>query len=123
MNLLEYDDLEELQEFVENFCPFSILNHKTIDWFDAEMVEIYKELSKKLMIPKTWYALYKAIQKNPDSPMIGDRFYLKTKATRVFEQFVLPIGEIFKCIGEPVNRVKFTKGFQQLHDLFKSKLN
>jgi hypothetical protein len=119
---VEFDDNDELTEFVEAFCPFSILSHKSIEWFDEEMIEIYKEISRRCIVPKTWFALYKAIQKNPDSPFVGDKFYLKTKAQIVYDKFVTPIGEIYKSIGDPINRDKFIKGFASINNQYISKM-
>jgi DNA-directed RNA polymerase subunit RPC12/RpoP len=120
---VEFDDDDELLEFVESFCPFSILAHKSIEWFDAELIEIYKEISRRIVIPKTWFALYKAMQKNPDSPFAEDTFYLKTKARRVYDSFILPIGDIYNSIKDETNKAKFLSGYKKLHDVYVAKMN
>ena len=120
---LEYDDDKELVDFVESFSVLSITNKQTIDWFDADMVDIYKNITKKVNTPKLWYALYASISKNPDSPIPGNNFFLKTKTQRFYNNFVLPIGEIFSFIKDPTLKVKFLGGYNKIKATFESKMN
>lgn len=110
----DYDDPKELGEFVENFSPYLITSRVCIDWFTPRMAEIYKKITKRVAIPKTWYALYSAIAKNPDSPLSSDSFFLKTKSARIYNQFVVPVGEIFGLITDEALKAKFSKAYTKL---------
>ena len=86
------------------------------------MVETYKAVSQKCSIPNTWLALYNAMLKNPDSPLSNDSFYLKTKAERIYENFILKIGEIFESINDEANKQKFTGAFAKVQKVYQAKL-
>ncbi len=119
----EYDDEKELGEFVERFSPALILNRKTFDWLTPSMIETYKTITNRTSIPKTWYALYTSIIKNPDSPVSNNQFYLKTKTNRIYNDCLLPIGEIFNLINDKTNKDKFYNAFLKVKSIFDSKMN
>lgn len=118
----EYDDPNELSEFVEAFSPCLILSRSTIDWFTPNMAETYKEISKRTSIPKTWYSLYSSLIKNPDSPFVNNTFYLKTKAQRIYREFILPVGDIFSCIKDENNKQKFNNAYMKVKIAYESKM-
>lgn len=118
----EYDDPSELSAFVEKFCPTAIAYRNDSDWLTPDMVETYKAVSQKCSIPNTWLALYNAMLKNPDSPLSNDSFYLKTKAERIYENFILKIGEIFESINDEANKQKFTGAFAKVQKVYQAKL-
>ena len=103
----DYDDASEITEFTESFSPMLIMRQKNIDWFTPEMAEIYQSLTDKTNLPKTWYALYAGITKNPDSPYPGNQFFLKTKTQRFYHDYVLRVGQIFSHIKDPVLKQKY----------------
>ncbi|MCQ2800492.1 MAG: hypothetical protein MJ216_00860 [Bacilli bacterium] len=108
---LEYDDPNELAEFVEAFCPFAIMGKQSYAWLTSKMLSLYLEITKKTNIPKTWYALYTALLKNPDSPFVGNKFFLKTKTARIQQEVVEPIGAIFKTIKDQALNAKFVSAY------------
>ena len=108
---VEYDDANELGEFVEAFCPFAIMSRQSFAWLTPAMLALYLEVTKKTNIPKTWYALYTALLKNPDSPFVGNTFFLKTKTERIKHEIVEPIGEIFNAIKDGAMKAKFTSAY------------
>ena len=120
---VEFDDAKELCEFVENFCPFVIAREVNIDWFTPNMISCLKECSALTNIPKTWYALYVSITKNPDSPILKNTFYLKTKSSRFYSDYILPIGEIFSQIKDETLKRKFVGAYNKVKEEFEQKLN
>lgn len=121
--LCEYDDPGELAAFVEKFCPASIAKRTDISWMNDDMVQTYKDISQKSVIPQTWLALYNSMLKNPDSPLSNDSFHLKTKAERVYNEFILKVGEIFDGIGDEANKQKFTGAFAKVQKVYQAKMS
>ncbi len=118
----EYDDTKELGEFVERFSPSLILKRENFDWLTHSMVDIYKNVTRRVAIPKTWYALYISVVKNPDSPLQNGTFFLKTKTNRIYNDCVVPIGEIFDLITDEVNKVKYSKAYIKVKTVYESKM-
>lgn len=102
---------KDLAEFVESFCPYLIGKRINIDWFDSEMVDLYYFITLSADIPKTWYALFVSISKNPDSPEAGNTFYLRTKTERFYREYVLGIEKVFSGIKTDVLKAKFNGAF------------
>lgn len=119
---LEYDDPKELGDFVEQFCPVALTLRQNLEFFTPEVAEVYKEITRRWPIPKTWYALYTLLTKNPDSPIVSKQFYLKTKSQRIYDNVVLPIGEIFAEIKDPALQAKFVGGYQKVKAAFEAGL-
>ena len=119
---LEYDDPDELASFVDKFSPACIQKRPDITFMTEEMMNTYSEISRKCSIPQTWLALYNAMLKNPDSPLSNDSFYLKTKAERVYLEFIMRIGVIFYNIMEPASHEKFNKAFEKVKTVYQAKL-
>lgn len=118
----EYDDPDELASFVDKFCPTTIAKRTDVGWMNEEMVETYKDISHKCSVPATWLALYNSMLKNPDSPLSDGSFYLKTKAERIYDEFILKIGEIFDSISDTANKEKFTGAFAKVQKVYQAKL-
>lgn len=118
----EYDDAKEFGIFLEEFAPIAIGQKQDLKWFDEEIKEIFKVLAKKVSTPKTWFALYNAAMKNPDSPMSDGSFFLKTKTNRVYNDYILKVDEIFKNIGNEALYAKFNGAFQKVKSAFEAKL-
>lgn len=108
---VEFDDPNELGQFVEQYCPFVIMSRQSYEWLTPKMLSLYLEVTKKTNVPKTWYALYNALLKNPDSPFVGNKFFLKTKTERIQHDIVEPIGAIFKAIKDEAYRNKFVSAY------------
>ncbi len=119
---IEYDDENELCDFVEKFCPFIIARQVNTEWFTQNMVKCLKECSAITNIPKTWYALYVSISKSPDSPILKNTFYLKTKSSRFYSEYILPIGEIFAQIKDETLKKKFVSAYNKVKMEFEQKL-
>lgn len=119
----EYDSPKELADFVEVFSPLLILKRTSFNWLNKEMVEIYKAISRKVAIPKTWYALYSSILKNSESPFVGNNWYLKTKTERIYNEVVIPIGEIFSLISDETLKIKFSNAYTKAKMAYEKKMN
>ena len=118
-----YQAPQPLAEFVDAFSPQLIIRRGTIDWFDAEMCDIYGQVAAYTNVPKTLYALYQAITKNPDSPEAGNTYYLKTKTARFYNDFVLGIEKIYQRIADPALKAKFIGAFAKLKEAINKKMN
>ena len=120
---IEYDTPKEAAEFIEQFSPYVIAKSNNTEWFTEGTREAFKELSKKAVLPKTWYSLLVSISKNPQSPLLTGAFYLKTKSTNFYNNYVLPIGEILKCIQNEEIRNKFLPVYTKMCAEYQQKLN
>lgn len=118
----EYDDPNELSEFVENFSPLLIAKRENFNWLSENMIEVYKKITKKVSIPKTWYALYSSAVKNPESPLQNGFFYLKTKTNRIYESYIIPIGEILDLIKDANYKEKFLKGYLKIKTVYENRM-
>lgn len=118
----EYDDPKELQEFVEKFSPILISKREDFNWLTEHMVDVYKRITKRVPIPKTWYALYSSAVKNPESPLQNGLFYLKTKTDRIYKDCIIPIGEILDLIKEENYKEKFSKGYLKIKTVYENKM-
>lgn len=121
--IVEYDDAKEAAEFLEKFCPLSIGKHTSSGWLTPDLIASYKSISKKVPLPKTWYALLLTVQKCPDSPFATGQFYLKTKASNFYNNHLLPVGEIMNCICDAATKTKFVAVFNKMKAEFEKKLN
>ena len=118
----EYDDPAELAAFVDKFSPACIQKRPDTSFLTSELAVVYGEISAKCAIPQTWLALYNAMLKNPDSPLSNDSFYLKTKAERVYKEFIQPIGNVFQMIADSANREKFCGAYHKVVKVYTAKL-
>lgn len=113
---------QPINTFIDEFSAPLIVRRKTIDWFDEEMCMVYAFMSQYVEIPKTWYALYQGIVKNPDSPEAANTYYLKTKTERFFNSYVLGVGKVFESIQSEAMRAKFLPAYQKIRDAMKAKM-
>lgn len=120
--MLETQSASDLGAFVDSFSPYAIARRTNSEWLDVEMADLYKTINGQVDIPKTWFALYGSLGKNPDSPEIGDTYYLTTKASRFFNNYILRIGEIFSAIKSEALYRKFNGAFSNEKEKIKSKL-
>ena len=77
------------------------------------LAEMYQELAAHCGIPKTCFALLKAIDTNPDSPYVSNSFYLKAKAQYFYEHFISAIGPILSAINDGELQKKFLGTYQK----------
>ncbi len=119
---VSFDDDAEIGEFAEQFCPYTIAKRDHIDWFTPKLAGIYIQMSKKSSIPKTCYALYLSLTKNPDSPFVSNTFYLATKTKRYYDDYMLPIGEVFNNIGDQAVKAKFVSVYNKAKELCEQKM-
>lgn len=92
-------DSAKLCEFIDLLCPYFIKKRSSIEFFHSNLIEMYKDLAQFCSIPKTCFALLKAIDENPDSPYSNNSFYLTSKAHYFYQHFLLPTGEIINAIA------------------------
>ena len=120
--ILDYDDPKEAAEFMEKFSPACVQLRRNLNWFTPQLANIYQQLAAKAYTPKFWMSLYYTMTKNPESPLVANDFHLKTKATRIYNDVIIPIGKIYDNIGNPEMRVKFQAGFKQVKAKFDAAL-
>lgn len=118
----EYDDPAELAAFAERFCPYAIAKRINTEWFSPSMQTVYQNMTTIANVPKTWYALYQSLSKNPASPLSDNSFYLKTKSARFYQGYVLPIGQLLGKIGDPTLRTKFLSVFNNTKALYERRM-
>ena len=120
---MEYDDPGELGAFVEKFSPFAISKRIDIDWFNSHMRTVYEQISASASIPKTWYALYLSLSKNPISPLSDGSFYLKTRATKFYNEYLIPVGVIYDKIRDEALSQKFRGAYRALKAQYEDKMS
>lgn len=108
----------ELSVFLDSFCAYMISKRTSSQFLTAEQVEMYKDLVADLDMPKTCFALLKAIESNPESPYVGNEFYLKARTEHFYQNFVLPIGDIISSMKDSDFKGKFISTFKQKKDKF-----
>ena len=110
-NMQGEEDIPELQDFFDRICLYFISKRTSTVFFNMNLIEMYKDLAEHCGIPKTCYALLKAIESNPDSPYTDNSFYMKAKAEYFYNHFVLPVGEIIEKMSENEYKEKFLSVF------------
>lgn len=114
---------DDLLKLVDGFSPLLISKRNSIDFFTSDLANVYKQISEICSMPKTCFALLQSIEKNPDSPYIDNRFFLKTKTQRFYNTFVLPIGEIIKNMDSLELKEKFYSVYQKSLKTFENRMN
>ena len=122
LSALLAQDPEGIVEFTEAFSPFAIMRRVNISWVNDNIFGLYKEITSRGDIQKTWYALYTAMVKNPDSPYQGG-FFLKTKTARFYNDFVMRVEDVFQGIQDEKLRAKFLGAFLNKKQEFITKMN
>lgn len=119
---IEFDDIEEATQFIEQFCPITISKRNNVEWFTTKYKDALCRVTTQTNIPKTWFSLLSSISKNPDSPLMTGEFYLKTKSMNFYKEYLLPIGEILNQIKEEDLKKKFVSAYEKIKLYFESKL-
>jgi len=118
-NMQSEDDAKELGELIDTICPYNISKRNSINYLDAELIGMYKELIGHCGIPKTCFALLKSIETNPDSPYANNSFFLSSKSKYFYEKYVLPIGDIIKCMPDSEIKTKFVNAYNSKCEKYK----
>lgn len=111
VNMQSKEDSADLCDFVDKLCPYLIRKRSSIDFLTQNLTEMYEELAGHCDIPKTCFALLKAIDENPDSPYVNNSFYLHSKARYFYDKFILPVGKIIDAIKTKELRTKFIHSY------------
>ncbi len=113
---------DDLLKFADEICPSVIMRSGSADFFTPQLVATLKEIAATCSIPKTCYALLAAIEKNPDSPYPNDRFFLRTKTRRFYDEFVLPVGEVIGSMESMQLKDKFYYVFEAQREKYENKM-
>ena len=117
--MAELLDDKELGEFTEEICPKLILNRKSIDWFTPRMIETYSLIASRAVTAKTWFALYKQVGENPDSPETNASARNPRVIERFYKDYVLGVEKIYNSIADPEQKTKFTTAYAARIEKFK----
>ena len=113
-NMQSQDDVSELSDFVDRICPYIISKRSSISFLTKEMTEIYGDFAQHCGIPKTCFALIKAIRENMDSPYINNDFYLKSKSKYFYDNYILPVGHVIDRMRETDIKSKFILSYEKI---------
>lgn len=113
VNMQSQDDAAELCEFVDSLCPYLINKRPSISFLTEELAGMYQELAAHCNIPKTCFALLKAIETNPDSPYVDNSFYLKAKSRYFYDNYIVVLGNIIQSISNGALKDKFMSAYNQ----------
>lgn len=110
-NMQSAEDKKELCTFVDSFSGNLIGKRPSMVFLTRSLIGKYAYLASYCGIPKTCFALLEAIQKNPDSPYVGNRFFLKAKTRYFYDEFVKPIGNVIEAMEEGAYKQKFLNAY------------
>lgn len=113
VNMQSPEDAQALCEFVDTLCPYLIGKRTSASFMTKDLTEMYQELAGHCSIPKTCFALLKAIDTNPDSPYTDNSFYLKAKAQYFYEHYVASVGTVVSAISDSSLKGKFSAVYQK----------
>ncbi len=113
VNMQSEEDSADLCGFVDALSPYLIKKRTSVNFLTNNLVGIYEELAGYCDIPKTCFALLKAIDENPDSPYRNDSFYLRSNAKYFYDNFVLPVGKILNAMKTGELRDKFSNSYNK----------
>lgn len=119
VNMQAEEDAAELCAFIDALCPYLIGKRTSAGFLTENLAGMYQELAAHCGIPKTCYALLKAIDTNPDSPYVSNSFYLKTKTQYFYEHYVTCIGPIIAAINDGAWKKKFSDVYQKKCEKYK----
>ena len=111
VNMQSEEDSPDLCNFVDTLCPYLIKKRTSINFLTNNLIGIYEELAGHCDIPKTCFALLKAIDENPDSPYKNNSFYLRSNAKYFYDNFVLPVEKIINAMRTKELRDKFSNSY------------
>ena len=112
VNMQSPDDARELCTVIDTICPFLISKRTSAAYLTDNLVEMYRELAEHCGIPKTCFALLKSIETNPDSPYVGQSFYLKAKARYFYDQYILNVGKVLRAMNDASLKAKFVGAYE-----------
>ena len=112
-NMQSEEDSKELCDFVDLVCPYFISKRSSASFLTDELAGIYKELAGRCSIPKTCYALLKAVEVNKDSPYALGSFDMHARVRSFYDKFVLPVGEIVKSMASDQWKNKFLEAYNK----------
>ena len=112
LNMQSQDDARELCTFIDSVCPFFISRRTSSSYLTDSLLEMYSDLAEHCSIPKTCFALLKSIETNPDSPYVGNSFYLKAKTHYFYDNYVVKLGKVIKAINDTEIKVKFINAYE-----------
>lgn len=110
-NMQSEEDKEELCDFIDKICPYLIKKRTSISFLTPNLTEMYEELAGHCDIPKTCFALLKAMDENPDSPYVNNSFYMHSKTKYFYDYFILPVGKIVGAMRTTELRDKFVNSY------------
>jgi hypothetical protein len=119
-NMQAEEDAAALCEFIDAFCPYLIAKRTSASFLTENLAGMYRELAAHCGIPKTCFALLKAIETNPDSPYVDKSFYLKAKSRYFYEHFVTDIRDIIAAMNNATLKNKFMAAYQQKCEKYKA---
>ena len=111
LNMQSPDDARELCTVIDSICPYLISKRTSSAYLTNNLVSMYRELAGHCDIPKTCFALLKSIETNPDSPYVGQTFYLRAKAQYFYENYVVNIGKVLQGICDTDLKTKFVNTY------------
>lgn len=114
VNMQSEEDEADLCDFVDKLCPYLIRKRTSVDFLTKDLIDLYEDLAGHCDIPKTCFALLKAINDNPDSPYVNNCFYLRSKAKYFYDNFILPVGKIINAMRTKELRDKFINSYQKI---------
>lgn len=123
VNMQSEEDAADLCDFVDKLCPYLISKRSSIDFLTHSLIEVYGELAGHCNIPKTCFALLKAIDENPDSPYVSNCFYLHSKARYFYDNFILPVGKIINEMRTKELKDKFVNSYLQKRKKYEEDAN
>lgn len=113
-NMQAPEEAQDLCEFIDKVCPYWIARRTSAAYLTPNLASHYGELAQHCNIPKTCLALLKSIETNPDSPYVGNSFYLREKTRYFYTNYMVPIGEIIKRMANQAYRAKFWTAYEKL---------
>lgn len=120
LNMQAEEDAPELCKFIDALCPYWIGKRTSAGFLTASLGEMYQELAAHCGIPKTCFALLKAIDTNPDSPYTDQSFYLKAKAQYFYEHFITDIGPVIAAMCDGELQKKFLSVYQKKREKYRA---
>ena len=112
VNMQAEEDKQELCQVVDTICPYLISKRPSSAYLTDSLVQIYRELAEHCGIPKTCFALLKSIDSNPDSPYVGNSFYLTAKVRHFYEDYIQKVGSVLRCMNDANLKAKFVGAFE-----------
>lgn len=119
VNMQAEEDSRDLCEFIDTLCPYLIGKRPSASFLTPDLAGMYQELAEHCGIPKTCFALLKAIDSNPDSPYTDNSFYLKAKARYFYENYITNVGAVISAINDAGLRAKFLGAYQKKREKYK----